>query len=597
MKKHVMLLFTTFGIALVQDRAWSDGWEEGDEHMPPAPFQRVDAAIGGVKPASATPAYLTSSRIAIVGDRTLVSDADSGMLVLADARGAAVAKLAIGSDAGLLAYDPIAKRAYVADRRGDRIVVVTVGDTLAVSATWTTPAEPFGVALAPDRKTVLVTTIADRTLVAFDAATGHESWRAALDAESRGIAVAPDGKRALITSLTSGGLREVALVGEHVATRTALPKSDLERPTKGAFAVSFLGSSLAVTAFTSDTPTTRFPDSDHYGGSSEPPIAPQLAWFGSGGQQSLAITNVIEPRALAWDSAHDILYAVGMASPHVVAIDHASQVDVSLKSEAGLGLECGADGVAVDEHGGIRVWCAFSRSIIRFDLSKKSELVAFQKGPELVASTMDETHHAGFVLFHTGNPNTSGFGEMSCGSCHLDGRADGVSWFIKGRELQTPVLAGRVSGSGPFKWDGTAKDLKRSLRDTIGRLGGDGLSKKELGQLAAFVESIPAVRAPTRDRVAVARGKQLFESTEVGCTDCHDGPALTDGARHRFAGAKFDTPGLGALSASAPYFHDGSAPTLEAVLRERGSVHGMADAASHLSDADVADLVAFLETL
>jgi cytochrome c peroxidase len=57
-----------------------------------------------------------------------------------------------------------------------------------------------------------------------------------------------------------------------------------------------------------------------------------------------------------------------------------------------------------------------------------------------------------------------------------------------------------------------------------------------------------------------------------------------------------DTPSLIGLAASAPYYHDGSAATLEALLADRGLVHGMADA-SELSDAQIADLVAYLETL
>jgi cytochrome c peroxidase len=53
---------------------------------------------------------------------------------------------------------------------------------------------------------------------------------------------------------------------------------------------------------------------------------------------------------------------------------------------------------------------------------------------------------------------------------------------------------------------------------------------------------------------------------------------------------------LGSFAASAPYFHDGSAATLEALLRERGAVHGMATS-TQLTDTQIADLTAFLETL
>jgi cytochrome c peroxidase len=50
------------------------------------------------------------------------------------------------------------------------------------------------------------------------------------------------------------------------------------------------------------------------------------------------------------------------------------------------------------------------------------------------------------------------------------------------------------------------------------------------------------------------------------------------------------------VAASAPYFHDGSAPTLEGLLRDTGNVHGMADM-DKLDDEKIADLVAYLQTL
>ena len=78
-------------------------------------------------------------------------------------------------NAGLLVYDPSAKVAYVADRIGNRIAVVNVGDTLELASTIKTPAEPYGVALSPDRKTVIVTTIADRALVAYETATENQT--------------------------------------------------------------------------------------------------------------------------------------------------------------------------------------------------------------------------------------------------------------------------------------------------------------------------------------------------------------------------------------------------------------------------------------
>ncbi|MEI4902565.1 c-type cytochrome, partial [Klebsiella pneumoniae] len=79
------------------------------------------------------------------------------------------------------------------------------------------------------------------------------------------------------------------------------------------------------------------------------------------------------------------------------------------------------------------------------------------------------------------------------------------------------------------------------------------------------------------DRSAVARGEALFRSAAVGCASCHSGAKLTDRQGHNLARdlPESDTPSLIGVAASAPYFHDGSAASLDAVLGERGSVHGM----------------------
>jgi len=60
--------------------------------------------------------------------------------------------------------------------------------------------------------------------------------------------------------------------------------------------------------------------------------------------------------------------------------------------------------------------------------------------------------------------------------------------------------------------------------------------------------------------------------------------------------AKVDTPALVGLAASAPYYHDGSAPTLRALLLENGSVHGMGNL-SNLDSQKMDDLIAYLKTL
>src|SRR5437762_12894564 len=75
-----------------------------DEDFSPGVVPGFDGpAIGGRQaPNVDAPAYLAGSTIAMVGDRSLVIDADSGELVLADANGKVLAQLAIGQTASQL---------------------------------------------------------------------------------------------------------------------------------------------------------------------------------------------------------------------------------------------------------------------------------------------------------------------------------------------------------------------------------------------------------------------------------------------------------------------------------------------------------------
>ncbi len=544
------------------------------------------------------------------------------MLIKTDSSGKNVAAVAIGANAGLLAYDPSAKLAYVADRTANRIAIVSVGDKLALTGTLATPVEPFGVALSPDRKTVMVTTIADRTLVAFDTTSGKERWRTALGREPRGLAVSPDGTRAIVAYLATGTVDQIDLLETHGAEHVALSTSTSPRRcrhcgndgdafARGAFAVTFMGDHQAVVPFQRETPVqiANGGNTGSYGGGFEPPITHQLAFLGMDGHRTSQVTATIgqhQPHALAWDGAHDALYVAGLGTDTILQVKNASQVSITAGITATVTSgkdRCGPDGVAVTDSGNVLVWCSFTRNVERVEfVDAKGELAAATKldpGPTLVASSFGDKQHKGLVLFASAMPQISARGAMACASCHPDGRDDGLSWRIEKNQLQTPLLAGRIVGTHPYKWDGGDKDLGTSLTTTMKRLGGTGLQKTETEQLAAYLEALPAPRTPTRDATQVARGKQLFDSAELGCRGCHDGGSYTDQAVHKFGSTTLpsaDTPSLIGLAASAPYFHDGSAATLEALLRDRGAVHGMAETAK-LSDQQVTDLTAFLETL
>lgn len=118
------------------------------------------------------------------------------------------------------------------------------------------------------------------------------------------------------------------------------------------------------------------------------------------------------------------------------------------------------------------------------------------------------------------------------------------------------------------------------------------------------------------------RGRELFFSDRAGCTACHVGPNLSDEKYHNIGiGMDADEPDLGRYNVtqddkdrgafktptirnivhSAPYMHDGSQPTLLAVV-EWYAKGGHANPhlsekikKLELSDQDKKDLVAFME--
>jgi cytochrome c peroxidase len=103
------------------------------------------------------------------------------------------------------------------------------------------------------------------------------------------------------------------------------------------------------------------------------------------------------------------------------------------------------------------------------------------------------------------------------------------------------------------------------------------------------------------------RGQLLFSSKAVGCAECHV-PATGYTTRQAYplpplpprAGfdqepdSKYKIPSLSFLAGRAPYFHDGSALTLEQLIETNGNRMGKT---AQLSAAERADLVAFLKTL
>ena len=241
----------------------------------------------------------------------------------------------------------------------------------------------------------------------------------------------------------------------------------------------------------------------------------------------------------------------------------------------------------------------------------------------------------GKILFNSAvDPRLSQGSWQSCASCHPDGGTDGVTWMFPDGLRQTPPLWNSYQ-TLPWHWS-AALDEAQDVEDTIQNIqhglglapGADPLllgtsnlgRSSDLDALAAFLET--GIRIPSVDlNEDVSTGRDLFRS--AGCALCHGGPSWTssqlagppgtqdpDGngmvdevlvdvgtlnSRDVRGAPGFDPPSLLNVGLTAPYFHDGSMPDLEALL---ASGHPDPQGAGNgLNQQELTALVQFLRSV
>ena len=218
-----------------------------------------------------------------------------------------------------------------------------------------------------------------------------------------------------------------------------------------------------------------------------------------------------------------------------------------------------------------------------------------------ISEPMDEEYELGRTLFFSavnGKMAADGSG-VSCSTCHFDGRNDGLTWTFADGQLQTPSLAAAVAETAPYTWtDGVDTVAAEALVTSQGRMGGTRITTDDALAIERFIVGIPEVRVAvgSLDPAAVERGRALFESSTVGCADCHPAPLYTDNENHDIYGLSgVNTPSLVGIAASAPYLHNGSAASLRDVLLSASD--GAMGTTGLLTEAELDDLEAFVNSL
>ena len=311
--------------------------------------------------------------------------------------------------------------------------------------------------------------------------------------------------------------------------------------------------------------------------------------------------------------------------------------------EEGIAGHCGAPtGLALNvEETFLYVFCRSTYDIATVGLSAGYGMTVAR----VANDPMDESVSRGRRLFYSALDRESS-GGMGCAGCHPEGRDDGHVWhdvhafpdakskeapiFLASKNLapstfggklgyprQTPMLAGRVNARGPYGWHAQSATLDERLAEGFGRHRWFGttvdpkkwiVAERAIALQAFLRQALPP--PPRLDRELTEeekKGKQLFESPATQCTRCHvPQTEFTDRTAYPLpkrssppgfedeAEDKFKTPSLLFVGGTPPYYHDGHAPTLEALISQNADRMGRT---SQLTAGEKAALVAYLKTL
>jgi DNA-binding beta-propeller fold protein YncE len=130
--------------------------------------------------------------------------------------------------------------------------------------------------------------------------------------------------------------------------------------------------------------------------------------------------SVGEPRAIAWNSRGTRAFVAGMGSNNLTVFDeNGDRVGPAIQ------LPDGPTGLAFDAgRNRLYIFCRFASKLVTLD----AESLAIISTTELHDSTPEKIRKGRKHFYNT--VENSGLGQVSCASCHIDGRFDRLAWDL-----------------------------------------------------------------------------------------------------------------------------------------------------------------------
>ena len=215
--------------------------------------------------------------------------------------------------------------------------------------------------------------------------------------------------------------------------------------------------------------------------------------------------------------------------------------------------------------------------------------------------------------------------QYACYTCHPDVHEDGLVYNMAGtdmgRNLANVQTLRDIGDIPPYKWNGKNQTIYKQdgMRFSTILTRSEAFSHKELDALVAYIitgnKNPPNLRFNPNGELTAAqeRGKEVFYRdfdnfgneipVENRCYTCHPPPYFTN-LEMTDVGTladsddpmKFDVPQLNNIYESAPYLHDGKAPTLEEIwtMFNDDDEHGVAN---DMMKDQLNDLVEYLKSI
>ena len=555
--------------------------------------------------------HYSSSSVVVSPDQAYIAatNPDSDSITIVNAQSLKVkSEVGVGDDPRTLSFTPDSKNLVVSNHGYNTISIVDIDKGIEI-AQYPVGSMPYGVVNNGDY--VFVSEFGLGRISVVDLSTGLVVGNVSVDEFPSAMALDSTGKRLFVTHFFSGSVSVIDLI-----TFTVVQRISTGRDTNLSQFISL--NSDASKAYIPQTRSNVTNEALLFDTTVFPVVnVVDLSQFTLLNSERITLDTADEPVnmpfAVALSPDDKTVYLANAGSNNVSIID----LDTN-KGKAHIEVGANPRGIAITENGAnifVNNVLDGTLSVIDTSTLKVSAEVILTKIP------LNEDVLEGKRIFNSSeSPLLSTDNWISCATCHFDGMMDSRTWLgFSDGPRNTPSLLG-VKDTLPIHWSGDFDELHDveitirevqfgdglifgSVNDSLGPTHA-GVSAK-LDSLVAYMESLEIRSSPyNSDIESIIRGKSLF--AKHACNSCHRQPFYIDMKLHDVGtgvaskeknshgrGTKFDTPSLSGIWMTAPYFHDGSAETLEDVF-QTGTTHNIS---FKMNEHEIADLITFLKSL